>query len=153
MLNRAIQRGISSFLYAVAVNVVLGCILMAIRGDSDFLPVLPEFAERFRTPVMGMLIQWLLIGLTSAAFGAWSVLLEIETWSMLKQCVLYFILTSAVWVPVGVICWGLGKYVSSFISVFLSYSVSYIVVWVVQYRNCKQAVAQINQKLKELERS
>ena len=150
MIRNAIQRAITSFAGAIAINIIIGCILIAEVNKPDFLPVLPEFAARFSTPVMGMLIQWLLIGVTSAAFGFWSILFEKASWSMLLQSILYFVLTSIVWIPVAVVCWGLGTYVSSFISVILSYSISYIVVWVVQFRKCKLAVKQINQRLQEL---
>lgn len=151
MFKNAVKRAASSFSYAITINIVIACGILAVVRQPDFFPVLPEFAAHFATPVIGMLVQWLLIGLTSAAFGFWSVLLEKETWSMLKQCIIYFILTSMVWIPVSVICWGVGKYVQSFVSVILSYSISYIIIWIVQYRNCKQSIRQINQRLKELE--
>ncbi|MDD2960239.1 MAG: DUF3021 domain-containing protein [Lachnospiraceae bacterium] len=149
MVKRAIHRAVSSFHYAVTLNVVITAILLFMDGDAGFLPVLPEFAARFATPVLAMIVQWLLIGCTGAAFGGFSVLLELERWSLLKQSVIYFVLTSVVWVPVAVTCWGLGTYVSSFVSVITSYSISYAVVWIIQYRTCKHSIEQINQKLAE----
>lgn len=153
MLKKAITRGISSFLYAVAVNVILGAVLIFAVNKPDFLPVLPEFADRFNSSVQAMLVQWLLIGLTSASFGFWSILMELERWSLLLQSVVYFILTTIVWVPVAVVCWGLGRYVQTFLGVVLSYLIAYTVSWTVQYRSCKQSVKQINQRLKELEQN
>ena len=150
MLKRAIKRGIHSFVNAAAINVIIFAIIMAAVNKPDFVPLLPEYAARFSSDILAMIVQIILIGITSAAFGFWSVIMEHERLSLLIQSILYFILTAAVWIPVAVLCWGLGKYVNSFISISLSYLIGYIISWIVQYRSCKHSLHQINEKLKEM---
>lgn len=150
MLKKGILRGINSFLYAIAINVILSIIIMAAVNKPDFIPILPDFAARFSSGTMALLVQWILIGISSAAFGFWSIIMEFERISLLLQSVLYFILTAMVWIPVSILCWDLGKNSFSFITIVTSYLVSYVITWIIQYRNCKDSVNQINKKLEEL---
>lgn len=150
MLKRGLSRGINSFLYAIAINVILSIIIMAAVNKSDFIPILPDFAARFSSGTMALLVQWILIGFTSAAFGFWSIIMEYERISLLLQSILYFVLTAIVWIPVAIVCWDLGEDIFSFITIVTSYLLSYSITWIIQYRNCKDSINQINRKLEEL---
>lgn len=135
-------------MYAIGISAVIQTVLLAIVKDMD--PVLPEFGAHFPNVYTAMLAQYLLIGLISAAFGAGSVIMELERLGLITQSILYFLLTAAVWIPVGCFCWGLHKYPITILSMGLSYTISYVVCWAVQYRLCKRNVEQINRKLLEL---
>lgn len=154
MLKKIFVRGINSFMYAIGIYVVIQTVVVAIveavTGESGMIPVLPEFAAHFSNIYMAVYTQALLIGLTSAVFGAGSVILELERIGLVVQSVLYFLVTMAVWVPVGCFCWGLHKYLPTMISVGLSYVLSYSICWVIQYRQCRQNVEKINRKLSQL---
>lgn len=150
MLKKAWVRGINSFMYAIGISTVIQMILLSVVKDMG--PVLPEFGVHFPNVYMAMLAQYLLVGLISAAFGAGSVIMEFERMSLVMQSILYFVLTSLIWVPVGCICWGLHKYPVTMIAMGVSYTVSYVFSWVLQYRQCKLSVEQINRKLLELKK-
>lgn len=150
MIGKIVQRGISSFTYSVAINVVLFTILIVMFDRPEFVPMLSGYMEHFQSVPEALLVQIILIGLTSAVFGAGSFLLELERLSMLAQSIIYFLVTALVWVPISCFCWEIHKYPQSFITVTISYTVSYIVSWIVQYRLCKSTVKEINQKLVEL---
>lgn len=150
MIKNALMRGINSFIYATVINVLIALIMVAIVNNPDFVPLVPDYADRFESEIVALLLQIVLIGLTSAVFGAGSVILEIERWSLLKQSVIYYILTATVWIPVSIICWRIDKYTIAFISTICSYTISYIITWIVQYNLCKKSIAKINQKLNEM---
>lgn len=147
MLKNAVIRGLNSFMYAIAINVLLALVITAIVNEPGFVPLVPDYAAHFESEIIALLLQFILIGLTSAAFGAGSVLLEIEHWSLLKQSIIYFIVTTIIWVPVSIFCWGIDKYSRAFISMICSYVVTYAVTWMIQFSICKKSVAKINQKL------
>lgn len=152
-MKSIISKGLQSLCYAVTINILIGVVLMLAFKNEDFVPVIPEFADRFPSKTMAFGVQCLLIGLTSAAFAAGSGIMEIASWSLVKQSIVYFVVTAAVWLPVSVLCWGFGKYPMTFFSVIGSYLIGYIISWTVQYRICKRNIEQINEKLKELNRS
>lgn len=147
MLKNAIIRGINSFMYAIAVNVLLAFVITAIVNEPGFVPVVPDYAAHFDSNITALLLQFILIGLTSAAFGTGSVIMEFERWSLLKQSIVYFIVTTVIWVPVSIFCWGIDKYSTAFISILTSYVSSYVITWLIQFRLCKKSVTKINQKL------
>ncbi|WP_310605483.1 DUF3021 domain-containing protein [Anaerosporobacter sp.] len=150
MLKKGLYRGINSFMYSIAINILLATLLMAIVNKSNFLPITPTFAARFSSKSMAFLVQCILIGITSAAFGFWSILMEYTHISLLLQSILYFILTAIVWIPVACFCWDFGSNAFSFITITTSYVISYIVTWAVQYHMCKKSILQINKKLEEM---
>lgn len=150
MLKKALSRGITGFMFATAINIIICGIAIAAANKPDFLPVFPEFAARFSSEILAVIVQCILIGITSASFGFWSIIMEFDRLGLLVQSILYFVLTAIVWIPVAIVCWGLGTYVSTFISISLSYLIAYIISWAIQYRYCKESVKQINQKLKEM---
>ena len=153
MIKRALVRGMNSFMYAIAINVILALVIIAIIDEPGFIPVVPDYAAHFESKHIALLLQFVLVGLTSAAFGAGSVLLEIERWSLLKQGIIYFIVTTIVWVPVSIFCWGINKYTTAFISIICSYVATYVFIWMLQLSQCKKSVAKINQKLIQMSES
>ncbi len=149
MLKRAFIRAVHGFMYGTVINVIVALIIVAIVNKPDFAPLVPDYAAHFESKIVALLLQCILIGLTSAIFGAGSVILEFERWSLLKQSVIYFILTAMVWVPVSILCWRIDKYFPAFLSFILSYTVTYVISWSIQFKLCKKTVLEINQKLKE----
>lgn len=149
-MKKVIVRGASAFANAVAINILLALVLIKVVDKPGFLPMLPEYAEKFSSDMEAFIVQCLLIGLTSMAFGAGSVIFEVARWSLVKQSIVYFIITTLVWGSVAVFCWGLGKYKSAFYSIMASYLIGYIISWSVQYKICKKEISNINQRLQEL---
>lgn len=152
-IRTAAYRGLQSFSYAVTINLVIGIAIMALVKKTDFVPVLPEFSSHFYSPYIAFGVQCLLVGVTSMAFGAGSVIMEIARWSLVKQSIVYFITTAVVWIPVSMFCWGLGTYTCTFYTILASYLVGYIISWGVQYRICRRNIAAINESLEKLNNS
>lgn len=150
MIKKAIYRAVTSFSYAIAINIVICGLIMLVFQKDELIPVLPELIERFSTPALALVVQLILIGLTSAAFGFWSIIMEFERIGLLIQSALYFVLTAVVWLPVSIYCWNIIRYPQAFISVFCSYIISYVISWLVQYKYYKESVEKINDKLREL---
>ncbi len=149
MIKSMLIRGINSFMYSVAITVVLYTLIMVCGANGGAVPLVPDYAVRFDSPVIGVLVQCVLIGLTSAAFGAGSVIMEVEQLGMITQSIIYFIVTAMVWIPVACFCWGFHKYLGSMVSVMVSYVISYFISWLIQYRICRRNVEEINRKLME----
>ena len=77
---------------------------------------------------------------------------SLERMGLMAQSVIYFVFTSAVWVPVACFCWGFHKYSLSVLGVSTSYVISYVICWGIHYYKCRKNVEQINNKLKEMRR-
>lgn len=147
MIKNAMKRGINSFMYSVAITTILSLVVYSMASTADSYPVLPAFAERFSKTGMAFLVQLVLIGMTSAAFGAFSVIMESERIGLLTQSILYFILTAAFWLPTMIFCFNIQENPASFFTVTLSYVLSYVITWGISYKNCKKNIDEINKHL------
>lgn len=147
MIKKGIKQAVSGFCCAVAINTILWVIFMMVIG---FVPLVPDYAARFESEAEAIVIQLMLVGLMSAVFSGGTVIMELPKLSLLTQSILYFVVTTIVWIPVGWFCFGLGIYKTTLISFGLSYLVSYIICWTIQYRICKRSVEEINDRLLQL---
>lgn len=153
MVKNALVRGLNSFAYSVLITVVIYALIMALGAHQGEMPLLPEYMAHFESPVTALLVQCLLVGVISAVFGAGAVIMEIERLGLITQSIIYFVVTTAVWIPVACFCWGFHKYLGSMIGVGASYLVSYFISWSVQYRICRKNIEEINQRLQELQQA
>lgn len=148
MVKNIFIRAINSFMYSVGITVLFQFILLLCFKGMQ--PVLPEFGAYFPNETIALLTQTILIGVCSAFFGGGSVFMELEKIGLIVQSVLYFILTAAVWVPIACLCWGIHKYPSALITVSASYLIAYAISWMVQFKECKKNVAEINVRLTQM---
>ena len=107
------------------------------------------YLNKLNSPIRAFAIQCLLIGIVSMSFGLFTIVFEKEKWSILKQWILYFIFTTIVWIPISIFCWGYYNLPTT-ITVTLSYLIGYAITAFIQYKNCKESVDKINERLKEL---
>ena len=147
MIKNMIIRMINSFCYSIAITTVIYAIISLI---FDVSPLLPEYAAMFDNDLEAALIQLVLIGIMSAVLAGGTIIMEIEKIGLITQSVIYFMVSSPVWIAVACICWGFAKYPQSAISVCISYFISYAVCWIIQYKICKKNVSDINEQLIKL---
>ena len=148
MLKDALIRMANSFIYPIVITTEVNFFITAGR---DFVPLLPEYRERFDNDTQALIVQLMLIGCMSAALGGGSVIMEMKRLSLLAQSIIYFVLASVVWISVGCYCWCIYKYPQALASTLISYVVSYIICWAIQYKLCKKNIEEINRHLQERE--
>ncbi len=144
MIKTAFKRGILSFCYSMAITTIIYFVIMRFFG---YEPMLPEYAAKYTSDSLAMVVQLILIGLMSFSLAAGTVIMELKRLSLLAQSIIYFALASLVWIWVARYCWGFGKYPASTISILVSYTGSYVICWAVQYRKCKREIDEINRSL------
>ncbi len=125
-------------------------IVIRLTGDTQAVPLVPDYAARFSSDYVALIVQALLCGLIGMSFSGCSIFFELEKWSMVKAAIVHFILTAAVWIPVGMFCWGLGRYKQVFISVFISISISYASMWISRIIYYRRETKAINEHLTEI---
>lgn len=149
MLKRSLFRGAVSFSCALAAAQLVTLFTMLLSHGSR-LPLVPELAGRFSSDGIALGVQNVCAGIIGLAFGACSIIFDIEKWSFVKQGIVHFIITSAVWVGISVFCWGLGKYTATLISTFINFAVTYFLIWFLNYRRYKKNIEEINERLRQL---
>lgn len=69
---------------------------------------------------------------------------------LLLQSLLYFLLTTAVCIPITGFCWGLFVYKTSALIFLCNYSATYFICWTVAYRSSVKEVREINRRIAEI---
>lgn len=143
MWKKALARGAVS--YCVSTTIAVLTALVTLLNGAETVCV-PTFVERMGSESAALLLQPLLIGLIGFAFGAGSVLFQIEKWSFLRQGAAHIAVTAAVWIPVELLCFSpiTPPVVLSFT---LSAGASYAITWSILYFVWRANVQKLNENI------
>lgn len=150
MWKKALGRAAVSAGVAALLSQVSLVITALAAGGPDFVPLVPSYRAHFQSDAVALGVHALLVAAIGAVFGGFSVLFEIERWSLLKQGGLHFLLTAAVWAPISTFLWGLDRYPMALLYTLLSFAVTYGVTWGANYHKYRREIRQINQRLERL---
>lgn len=147
MKKELTKRIIDGFSYAAAINVVVALICILIFKEE---PLVPSYSAYFENKSMALLIQIILTGVISGTFAGGTILFEQAKLGLLLQSLLYFLLTTAVCIPITGFCWGLFVYKTSAIIFLCNYFATYFICWTVAYRSSVKEVREINRRIAEI---
>ncbi len=103
----------------------------------------PNFEKLINHEVLAFILQnfgFALIGITFALCG---LFFEIARWSMLRQYITHFCITSIVWVPIVFTIWT-PETIWNVLILFFNFTLTYFITWSVQYKVSKRDIEQIN---------
>ena len=146
MKKELTKRIIDGFSYAAAINVVVALICILVFKVE---PLVPSYSAYFENKSMALLIQIILTGVISGTFAGGTILFEQAKLGLLLQSLLYFLLTTAVCIPITGFCWGLFVYKTSAIIFLCNYFATYFICWTVAYRSSVKEVREINRRIGE----
>lgn len=147
MKKELTKRIIDGFSYAAAINVVVALICILVFKEE---PLVPSYSAYFENKSMALLIQIILTGVISGTFAGGTILFEQAKLGLLLQSLLYFLLTTAVCIPITGFCWGLFVYKTSAIIFLCNYFATYFICWTVAYRSSIKEVREINRRIAEI---
>lgn len=147
MKKELTKRIIDGFSYAAAINVVVALICILVFKEE---PLVPSYSAYFENKSMALLVQIILTGVISGTFAGGTILFEQAKLGLLLQSLLYFLLTTAVCIPITGFCWGLFVYKTSAIIFLCNYFATYFICWTVAYRNSVKEVREINRRIAEI---
>ena len=134
-----------------ASTVLAAALIQICIAQNGGLTVTARFASHFAAKDAAVLTQLLLVGGIGAAFSGASVVYDLERWSFLRQGVVYFAITAAVWVPVLLICWTPMPKEGILFS-GLGWTGTYAITWGIQYAVYRKRIRDLNRKIHERNR-
>lgn len=143
MWKKSLIRGLCSFCISVTITVFVG--MIAGLCGAEFVCT-PDFVARVGSSLTAAYLQPIMLGLIGFAFGAGSVLFEIERWSFLKQGTAHLAITAAVWIPIELICFS--PVTPPVVFTFtLSAATTYAITWSVKYFVWRAQVKRLNSQI------
>lgn len=147
MKKYILARAIIGFMAGITIgNWII--ILMSL-GQPTLMLVTPDFLRLCRDNLLlSFSIQNLLVGLIGVAFAEASIAFQAENWSFGRQYLVFCISTTAVWVPVSLICW-FPQNIWGVVSLLCSFIGTYAINWFIQLAVSRKNVRRLNEKLRE----
>ncbi len=147
MKKYILPRALIGFMAGIAIeNLIIICISL---GVGQLMAVTPDFLTLCGgREVLAFSLQTLLVGLIGIAFAEASISFQMETWSFGRQYLLFCLSTTAIWVPVSLLCW-FPRDIGGLINLLLSFSSTYLVNWFIQLSVSRKNVRRLNEKLRE----
>lgn len=149
MKRTLIYRILLGFPLGVFIGYAITIILSLVYADGYYSPCVPSLSETFGNQINAVLFQAVLCGILGASFAAASLIWEKESWSMLKQTSIYFIVTSLSMMPVAYFTHWMEHSLAGFLIYYLIFIAIFIVMWVVQYFIWRNKIKSLNHKLKQ----
>lgn len=149
MKKQLILRGILGFPIGIAIGHVITLIISLCVRDGLFYPVTQELIEMMGNELNATLFQTALCGIMGTGFAMASLIWDIDSWSLAKQSLVYFVVACVVMFPISYFAhWmhhslvGFLSYVGIFVGIF-------VVTWLIQYCAWKRKLEKINEKIKK----
>lgn len=131
----------------IALGYVISILISLGRGEGAYSPCMPQLEAHVGSEIGAVVLQAALCGLIGAGFSAGSLIWEVERWSLVRQTITHFLLSSLIMLPIAYFTywmehslWGFLRYFGIFAGIFAG-------IWLSQYLSIRRQVAKMNEKL------
>ena len=147
MKKKILTRGLIGFPIGIAIGFVITIIISICIGKGDFYPVSPELTETMGSELNAVILQTALCGIMGSGFAMASVIWELDSWSLIKQSGIYFLIISLILLPIAYISNWMDHSVAGVISYAGIFVASFVVVWLIQYFVWKSKIKKMNERI------
>lgn len=144
MIKKCATSFVISAMCGLLVNMLIEIIVCSITGMKDFNPISLEYMKMFSSERVAVEVDILLYGVIGAAFSGMTFIYEYNKIGFFFQNLIYFLLTSIVWIPIITMLWQLQRYPRALMGTLIGFAISYIIMSVVGYKVIKRDIANIN---------
>lgn len=146
-LRKALLRGILGFPFGIFLSVTITMLISMILDTGEYVAVVPELIDITHNEVNAFILQYILSGLLGFAFAAGSAVFEVENWSITKQTMIHFFISSIAMLPIAYACRWMDDSFKGIVSYILIFVLIYVIAWFVQFIVWKKKIKEINTKL------
>lgn len=150
MKKEIIGRGLVGFPLGIALGYVITVLTSLGWGDGSYIPCMPELVSAMGNEIHAVVVQTLLSGLIGTGFAASSVIWEMDTWSLVKQTGIYFLIVSLVMLPIAYFAYWMEHSIIGFCVYFGIFALVFVVLWAIMYIIRRHHVKQMNEKLSKV---
>jgi len=152
MKKEVTKRAILGFIYGVFIGQTILIIESLFMRDGNFYAVSNSLLELAGTKIAAVIIQYFITGIIGTTFAATTVIFEMDNWSLLRQTITHFVITSIVMYIAGFLCGWFPHTVVSTLIWFGVFVVVYVIFWICFSMYYKNKVKKINSHLQNDER-
>lgn len=147
MKKKAIKSGLLGIPVGIAIGYVITILISLGWGDGYYYPCVPTLIECAGSEIGAVAIQTVLCALLGLAYGAASVIWEIEEWSLAKQTTVCFFIYSLSMLPIAYAAGWMEHSISGVLIYFGIFCAIFAIIWAAQYLGWKYRINKINRKI------
>ena len=147
MKKAIVKRAILGFIYGVFIGQTILILESLMKLDGNFYFVAGSLVELAGTKLGAVIIQYFITGLIGTTFAATTVIFEMDSWSLLRQTITHFVITSIVMYVAGFLCGWFPHTVVSTLIWFGVFIVVYVIFWFCFSAYYKNKVKKMNEAL------
>lgn len=147
--KKAFLRGLLGIPIGIFISTTITILISIGWGYGQYLAVAPELTKQMGTELNAIVVQYVLSGVLGFAFAIGSVIWEVEKWSILKQTLLHFVLTSVAMFPIAYLCHWIDHTFLSALIYFAVFAAIYFIIWLLQYNFWKKKINAMNSKIQD----
>ena len=146
-INKIIKRAILGFIYGVFIGQTILILESLMAGDGNFYAVSTYLVNHTSTRLAAVIAQYFITGFIGLSFAATTVIFEMDSWSLLRQTITHFIVTSIVMYIAGFLCGWFPHTAVSTLIWFGVFVVIYVIFWICFSMYYKNKIKKINEAL------
>lgn len=147
MKKKILFRILWSFPSGMALGQIITILTSLAFGDGGYYPCVPELISMTGSEIGAVSLQAFLCGVLGAGFAAASVIWEMESWGLVKQTGIYFLVISLIMMPIAYVTYWMEHSVKGVLSYFGIFVLIFAVIWVIEYAVAWWNVKKMNRSL------
>ncbi len=147
MKKKVILRSIWGFPIGIAIGYFITILISLGWANGYYVPCVPELISTMGNEINAVVLQALLCVILGAGFAASSVIWEIESWSIIKQTGIYFMIISVIMLPIAYFTYWMEHSVAGVLSYFGIFVLIFAFIWIIQFVIGKHNVKKLNENL------
>lgn len=147
MKKKIVLRSILGFPLGLAIGYLITIIISLILANGYYSPCVPELTIVMGSEINAVLLQAFLCGILGSGFAAASVIWETDSWGLVKQTGIYFLIISVIMMPIAYVTYWMKHSLKGVLSYFGIFFIIFVVIWIVQYVVAKRNVKKLNETL------
>lgn len=149
MMKKTFFRGVLGFPLGICLGYVITIGTSAVSGTGEYHPCVPALVQQFGSELAAVIFQAVLCGILGTAFGAASIIWDVDRWSIAKQTGVYFLAVSAAMLPIAYFAGWMERSPVGFLLYFAIFIATFVVMWIIQYLVWKNRVRRINDGIRD----
>lgn len=149
MKKKLIMRGLLGMPVGISIGFIITIIISAFVGDGEFYAVTAELMASMGNELNAVILQTVLCGIMGIGFAMASVIWEIDSWNLAKQSAVYFVIISAVMLPIAYVANWMKHSAAGVISYIGIFAAIFVTVWLTQYFSWKVKIKKINARVEK----
>ena len=126
------------------------CIVISLLiNDGNYYTVVPELITICKSETNAVIVQTICALIYGAVWAGISVIWEMDEWSILKQSVIHFLISSIVTFPIAYITRWMEHSISGVLFYYGIFATIYVGIWLSQYLAMRKKIEQLNAKIKD----